>query len=55
MYLKIDIGMGCLGVRIKEELYEMMKIIVFYLGFVLDGVFIYFVIVDELNLFYFEE
>ncbi|MEB2268146.1 alanine racemase [Priestia megaterium] len=55
MHLKIDTGMGRLGVRTKEELHETMKIIASHSGFVLDGVFTHFATADELNSTYFEE
>ena len=55
MHLKIDTGMGRLGVRTKEELHETMKIIASHSGFVLDGVFTHFATADELNSSYFEE
>ncbi|AUO12147.1 alanine racemase [Priestia megaterium] len=55
MHLKIDTGMGRLGIRTKEELHETMKIIASHSGFVLDGVFTHFATADELNSSYFEE
>ncbi|WP_414703367.1 alanine racemase [Priestia megaterium] len=55
MHLKIDTGMGRLGIRTKEELHETMNIITSHSGFVLDGVFTHFATADELNSPYFEE
>jgi alanine racemase len=55
MHLKIDTGMGRLGIRTKEELHEAMSIITSHSEFVLDGVFTHFATADELNSAYFEE
>ncbi|MFH7819969.1 alanine racemase [Neobacillus thermocopriae] len=55
VHLKIDTGMGRIGVRTSEEICGIEKIIADDERFELEGVFTHFATADELDITYFEE
>lgn len=55
VHLKIDTGMGRIGVRSKEELKDVEQFILAEDCFYLEGVFTHFATADELDQSYFEE
>lgn len=55
VHLKLDTGMGRLGVRNKDELKELETIIKGDPRFKLEGVYTHFATADELNFTYFEQ
>lgn len=55
VHLKLDTGMGRLGVRNKDELKELETIIKGDPRFKLEGVYTHFATADELNFSYFEQ
>lgn len=50
IYINVDIGMGCLGVCIKKEFLVVVKVLKVSKFFRWIGIFIYFFIVDEVDI-----
>ncbi len=55
IHVKLDTGMGRLGVRDKDELKELESLIKDNPGFYLEGVYTHFATADELDFTYFEQ
>ncbi|MBP3041000.1 alanine racemase [Bacillaceae bacterium Marseille-Q3522] len=55
VHIKVDTGMGRIGIRTEAELMALEKILMEDSRFVLDGIFTHFAVADEINTDYFQE
>lgn len=50
IYINVDIGMGWFGVCIEKDLLVVVKVFKLSIYLLWDGIFIYFLIVDEFDI-----
>ncbi|MGG1680231.1 alanine racemase [Neobacillus sp. NRS-1170] len=55
VHIKVDTGMGRLGIRTGEELKELEQMILNEAGFLLEGIYTHFATADELDQTYFQQ
>ena len=55
IHLKVDTGMGRIGVRTKRDLIEVEALIRETPGFILEGIYTHFATADEVDTFYYQE